>query len=518
MVQAVRAGSLLRLAILRGVLLFASVAVLHAGDAPARSAEQDLARSILQATGIKGGLIVHLGCGDGTLTAALRANDSYLVHGLATAADDLAMARRTVQGAGAYGKVSIDLLTGNRLPYIDNLVNLVVAENLGEVGMDEVMRVLCPHGVAYVKQQGKWTNSVKPRPEEMDEWTHYMHDATGNAVSSDTLVGPPARLQWVGGPRWGRHHEHMSSVSAVVSSAGRLFYIFDEGSRATIQLPAKWKLIARDAFNGVILWKRDIPLWYTHLYPLKSGPAFLPRRLVSIGNVVYVTLGLDQPLVALDAATGETIRTYAGSKATEEVLFSDGVLFLLVNKAPLKPDRYTWKDPVCWDEGSRVIKERPWDQEKRTILAVEAESGRKLWSRDAAVAPVTLSVDDRRAVFHDGEKIVCLDRKTGEQKWTSKPVAMRLPLPTFYAPTLVLYDGVVLFAGGNGRMSGYDAATGEKLWTGKHYRAGHRSPEDLLVIEGLAWTGELAGPGSNTWTGYNIRTGKVERQFKPDIK
>ncbi len=491
-----------------GILLL-SVGVLRAADT---------AGEILDATGVRGGLIVHLGCGDGKLTAALGARDGYLVHGLAGTDRDVATARRTVGAEGVYGKVSIDRLTGDGLPYIDNLVNLVVAEDLGQVGMDEVMRVLRPGGVAYIKQGGKWTNSVKPRPKELDQWTHYMHDATGNAVSSDTVVGPPRRLQWVGSPRWGRHHEHMSSISAMVSSAGRVFYIFDEGSRAAIQLPPKWKLIARDAFNGCVLWKRDIPLWYTHLYPLKSGPAFLPRRLVSVGEVVYVTLGLDQPLAALDAATGRTIRTYAGSKATEEVLFSDGVLFLLVNKTPFEPDRYTWKDPVCWNEDARVDKERPWDRKQRTILAVEADSGKMLWSKESAVAPVTLSVDDRRAVFHDGEKIVCLDRKTGQQKWASEPVVMRLPLATFYAPTLVLSDGVVLFAGGKGQMGGYDGETGEHLWTGKHHRAGHRSPEDVLVIDGLAWTGEFAGRGSNTWTGYNIRTGKIEREFKPDIQ
>jgi len=479
---------------------------------------QAAARQILDATGVQGGLIVHVGCGDGKLTAALRTNDSFMVHGLALSADDLAAARRTVHAAGTYGDVSIDLLTGDRLPYIDNLVNLAVAEDLGRLDMKEIMRVVCPGGVAYVKQGGQWTKTVKPRPKELDEWTHYMHDATGNAVANDTVVGPPRRLQWVGSPRWSRHHEHMSSVSALVSSAGRVFYIFDEGSRASIQLPPKWKLIARDAFNGVVLWKRDIPLWYTHLYPLKSGPAFLPRRLVAIGDVVYATLGLDQPLVALDAATGETIRTYDDSKATEEVLYSDGVLFLLVNKRPMKPDRYTWNNPVCWREDSRVDKERPWDQQKRTILAVEAASGKTLWSKDAVVVPVTLSVDDRRAVFHDGEKIVCLDRKTGKQRWTSEPVAMRLPLPTCFAPTLVLSDGIVLFAGGNGQMSGFDAESGEKLWTGKHYRAGHRSPEDVLVIDGLAWTGELAGRGSNTWTGCNIKTGEVEREFRPDIQ
>ncbi|MHC4332071.1 MAG: hypothetical protein ACYSWW_28575 [Planctomycetota bacterium] len=42
------------------------------------------ARRILDAAGVKGGLIVHIGCSDGKLTAALRDGDSYLVHGLAT--------------------------------------------------------------------------------------------------------------------------------------------------------------------------------------------------------------------------------------------------------------------------------------------------------------------------------------------------------------------------------------------------------------------------------------------------
>jgi len=501
------------------VILAAFGSILPAAETTTDQPQAAQARQILNATGVDGGLIVHVGCGDGKLTAALRADDRYIVHGLAATADDLAAARKTVAAAGVYGNVSIDRLTGDRLPYIDNLVNLVVADDLGKVGMAEVMRILCPNGVAYIKTDGKWGKTVKPRPKEIDEWTHYMFDATGNAVSNDAVVGPPRRLQWVGSPRWGRHHEHMSSVSAVVSSAGRVFYIFDEGSRAAIQLPAKWKLIARDAFNGVVLWKRDIPLWYTHLYPLKSGPAFLPRRLVAIGDVVYVTLGLDQPLVALDAVTGKTIRTYKNTKATEEILFSNGVLFLLVNETPMTPDRYTWKDPVCWNEGGRVARERPWDQKKRTLMAVNAESGKTLWSKKFAAAPLTLSADDGRVVFHDGEKIVCLDRATGEQRWASEPVAMRLPLPTFYAPTLVLYDGVVLFAGGRGQMGGFDAETGKKLWTGKHHRAGHQSPEDLLVVGGLAWTGRMAGRNAdNTWTGYNVRTGKVEREFPPDIK
>ena len=57
----------------------------------------------------------------------------------------------------------------------------------------EIMRVLVPSGVAYVKQADGWKKSGKPRPDEMDDWTHYLHDPTGNAVSHDALIEPPAR-------------------------------------------------------------------------------------------------------------------------------------------------------------------------------------------------------------------------------------------------------------------------------------------------------------------------------------
>ena len=94
------------------------------------------AKQILDTTGIKGGLIVHIGCGDGKLTAALRANDSpagdpfrgYIVHGLDTEAKNVAKAREHIRSLDLYGPVSVDRFDGKRLPYIDNLVNRVVAD------------------------------------------------------------------------------------------------------------------------------------------------------------------------------------------------------------------------------------------------------------------------------------------------------------------------------------------------------------------------------------------------------
>ena len=65
-----------------------------------------------------------------------------------------------------------------------------VAERLGDIPMSEVTRVLAPNGVAYLKSGGKWEKVVKPRPKEMDEWTHEAHDPGGNCVSADKLVKP----------------------------------------------------------------------------------------------------------------------------------------------------------------------------------------------------------------------------------------------------------------------------------------------------------------------------------------
>jgi hypothetical protein len=302
------------------------------------SSPEQQAEHILKACDVNGGMIVHIGCGDGRLTAALCANSSYLVHGLDHSEKRIAQAREYLQSRGVYGTVSVDKLDGDNLPYIDNLVNLVVSEELGTIPMSEVMRILCPNGAAYIRSNGKWTKMIKPRPEAIDEWTHYLHDASNNAVSHDMVVGPPRHMQWIGSPRYARHHDRMSSVSAAVAANGRVFYILDEAPHASILIPPKWALIARDAFNGTVLWKRPLGEWFTHLWPLKSGPAQLPRRLVASGDHVYVTLALDAPLTALDAVTGKTIQTYPGTKATEEIILSDGVLFLLVNDATEKTD------------------------------------------------------------------------------------------------------------------------------------------------------------------------------------
>ena len=114
--------------------------------------EHAQARKVLDAAGVKGGLVVHLGCGDGKLTAALRANDRYLVHGLDVSDAKVQQARGGILSQGLYGKVSVSRFDGRSLPYVDNLVNLVVSEGPTGVPAAEVLRVLTPRGKALLGQ------------------------------------------------------------------------------------------------------------------------------------------------------------------------------------------------------------------------------------------------------------------------------------------------------------------------------------------------------------------------------
>ena len=494
------------------VLLLVHVAVV-------RSAEQ--ASEILSAAGVKGGVIVHVGCGDGKLTAALRANESYVVHGLDR---EVTAARRHIQSRGLYGPVAVAEWDGGKLPYVENFVNLLVVSDTARVAEDEIMRVLAPGGVALVGGR----KITRPRPKEMDEWTHYLHSPDNNAVAHDSAIDFPARMQWLAGPPYSRHHDHMSGASAMVSASGRNFYIFEESPRASILIPPAWFLYARDAFNGTLLWKRPIERWHEHLYPLKSGPQLLPRRLVAVGDKIYVTLNIDDPVSELDAASGKTLRTYEGTRVTEEILCSDGVLYLVTtNSHPLRSDPN--RVFLNMDEIRADVTGGLWGEAPRVVRAVDAASGRTLWKKETTIMPLTLAVDKQSVYFHDGSSIVCLNRQNGAPRWSSETPNQRT-LRSSAAPTLVVHGDVVLFSGysgdahglraGSTTMFALSAGDGSRLWEAEHLPSGHvSSPKDIFVINGVVWHGETANSADVGYTvGYDLHTGKQVKKFPPDVQ
>jgi outer membrane protein assembly factor BamB len=483
------------------------------------------AQSILEKSGVKGGLIVHVHCGDGTLTHALKANNSYMVHGLDANDKDIQKAREFIAAKGEYGPVSVDRLTGNRLPYNDNLVNLLVAEKLGDISMDEVMRVLAPNGVAMTKGILGWKKTVKPRSAGMDEWNQYLYDSKGTMVSNDEIVGPMKHYQWVGSPEWGRHHDTTASLSALVSANGRIFYIMDEGPRESIQLPSENFLVARDAFSGTILWKRPIPDWQDHLFPLKSGPNYLPRRLVAVGDRVYVTLGINAPLSELDAVTGETKRTFANTELTSEVIFSDKTLFLVVGRPEKTEKLFAPKSTYVWDNFTWAKDEWGWSKKEAKIMAIDMDGGKVLWeNKTHPVAPLSLSADSKAVYFYDGAKMICINRKNGQENWQTPIEIKNLKnIDTAYTPRIVISDDVALFSGGltepfsAGKLIALSAGDGRKLWEVQQEPSGHFTALDLFAIDGLVWTGATAMMADKgNFIGRDIHTGEPKKEIACD--
>ena len=273
------------------------------------------------AIGARGGLVVLVGCDDPAPLVTLRASDSCLAHGLDTDAKNVANARKHIQSKRLYGKVSVDMFDGKNLPYADNLVNLLVAEKLGGVTRAEVLRVLAPLGVANVG--GK--KFVIPRPKNIDDWTHYLHSASGNPVAQDDAVRPPRQLQWVASPKWGRHHEHMASMNAMVSSDGKVFSICDQGPRVSMMHPPQWKLSAHDAVDPSRQPRQGWPVFRHDSARSGHTAAMVPANLtqqwsadiggkltqpVTADGKVYVASIDRHALHALSAKTGKPIWRY----------------------------------------------------------------------------------------------------------------------------------------------------------------------------------------------------------------
>jgi len=516
------------------VPLFAGV--LCAAEVPEGDAERGLARQILKTAGVEGGLVVHVGCGDGRLTAALHAGDRYLVHGLDTDADAVARARDHVRRCGLYGAVSVDTFDGTRLPYADDLVNLLVMEGPSRVAEREIRRVLAPRGVALVsgdRSQGAggrgeqvevggrtWLKIVEPWPEGIDEWTHSLHSPGGNPVAEDRVVGPPRRLRWTAGPLWARSHGWTPSVSAMVSAGGRLFSICDETlSCVDGTVPGKWALIARDAFSGVLLWKHPIPEWGSAALsgtPDTGGggvvgrftmPPNVSKRLVAVGDTVFVTLGPAAPITALDAATGRVKRVYAGTARADEVLCTGERLIVSIN-----PPAEQRPVPVPRDA-------TPPPAPGKEVCAVNVATGEVLWKRGpfAAIRACTsqdpfgrleLAAGDGKVFVLTAGTIVCMDEASGKTLWQLDRPALpeeavrRIGFAGMYEyllSVMVYHDGVVLLAQPEpnthhtyhtmpGTLYAFDAADGRAMWEHAYGGWGHCTPPDVFVAGDVVWT------------------------------
>ncbi|MDP6526152.1 MAG: PQQ-binding-like beta-propeller repeat protein [Kiritimatiellia bacterium] len=181
-------------------------------------------------------------------------------------------ARKYLMTQGLYGtRVAVHQGTVEKLPYTDYFANIITSERDNpSTSAAEIMRVLRPHGgllflrstdnaamkelaAAFpgsrLEQNGKkldlsWT---RPKLEGEGEWTHFYADPANTACSNDKLVSWPMKLQWFGRPGPDRMTDRHNKTSAPLYKNGRMI------------VPGLNYFVGVDAYNGSILWEKDVP-------------------------------------------------------------------------------------------------------------------------------------------------------------------------------------------------------------------------------------------------------------------
>jgi len=479
-----------------------------------------------------GGLIVRLGCADTQALVALHKSDNVIVHGLDADPRIVEAARDQIDATGKYGPVSVGQFDGKHLPYADNLVNVIVVGDKCQVTNEEMTRVLAPGGVALeidpeTRNLKPETRFRKPWPDDIDQWTHFLHDASGNPVAQDQKVGPPRHLQWVSAPRWCRSHELDISVPAVVSASGRVFSVIDQGPTGVHETPMKlaekrfpdqWALVAQDAFNGIELWHIPIPKWGPRSwergrnpYLMSTGdemwskPPTLSRRLVAVGNRVYITLGYRALVSELDAATGEKLRDFADTETTDEFMICDGVL--LARRCVISDgERPTVRRIRA--KSKRSPRRGPGDARLEfpdaTLVAIDVASGDTLWKKPAGeMIPFSLAASDGKVCFlqvkDESDQLTALDLRTGAELWQTDAPRPFGEFGAMGTSLAIAGDKVILVANG---VNAYGLSNGKRLWRkeGSIPRS-FRGLPDLMIANNAVWAGVLATAGIDVNTG-----------------
>ncbi|MEI6232947.1 MAG: PQQ-binding-like beta-propeller repeat protein [Planctomycetota bacterium] len=375
-------------------------------------AEEPPAEAVWNAVGIRHGLVVHVGAMEGAFAEAIAKNEQLLVQALALDAATETQLRLRFVKAGIHGQATAARVGADgSLPLADQVASIVLADldAAKTLKREELLRVLRPLGKAYFKSDGKWAAVDKPRSKEVDNWPQYFHDAAMSDVSSDIIAGPARGLQWQVGPQ-DTHSDGVRVIDDLVIGHDA------EG------------LWARDAFNGLPLWRRPGMLPATRFGWLVDSSRIYIFPGASTGGTNLPNGIPSRCQLALDLRTGKTVLEY-----------NEGLTFKLPAEMP--------KDPAAAKELQQALKERARDFQARLIdglliqvagpgLAVlDAQSGKRLWSAQALDGMVwghpLASGDTLYAVQGTWaqaasythwpvtvvERVLALDLKTGQQRW-----------------------------------------------------------------------------------------------------
>ena len=489
------------------------------------------------------GLALVMGHQAMSLTQQLVGVSQYNWVALASSESQTAEVRRRLDQAGLYGKRSTVFNgTLSEQQFSDYLFNVIVVNTpLNELKIEdagiEFLRILSPSGgrlilsksntsdaierlleacnqqLTLIDDQKAWVLKRKALPQS-GEWTHLYANAANTVSTTDAYASDTVRPLWFGqpGPREmsDRHHR----AAAPLFKNGIMFVPGDNG------------VLGADAYNGTMLWKREIPHFRRIKIARDAGNVALDdERVYAVAdNFCYV----------LDQSTGEekkVIRVpqikYGGMDAHWGYLASVDQMLIGSGRKPTAIfNQYSRLD---WGEYSELVTsdylfglnkstaQNKWFYKGGAILTasicigegkiffVESRSEKALKDADGLIA---------FSAMRDKLFVVAIDMHTGKALWK-----------TPFDDTLVEHylfgsyaDGKLIMAG-SGNVKGslwygtyaFDSDSGQKAWknsqmhltwtNGSHGEQCHRA----LIMDGVVYTEPFA---------YDLATGEKKADWK----
>lgn len=424
------------------------------------------ARRILEQTGVTEGFCVDLGCDGGQLARELARQSDLRVWSVDADAGRVADARELLDAAALYGtRVTVHKGTLESLGYPQHFADLVICDRgAADEAVDaaSVHRVLKPGGgVAYIAVDGpdafdeaagaqRWLRAGRVPGAEIAQadgaltvqraplkgigrWTHQYGTIARTGTSTDEAVRLPLRMQWFGRPGPAMMISRHWRGPAPLSIDGRLFVI------------GQFRITALDAYNGRHLWERDLPLAGRFPVSTEGGNAAVDRE------AIYVAVNSD--CLRLDAETGETQMTYTPPVTVTEGENAPGWDYLGVTEELVLGTVGDGAPLFALDKETGQVR---WTYEPEQSVGHDsvAVGGGCVYAIDAATPAQADKLRRRGEPTRGLSRLVALDAGGGGLLWATPAILPRRDLRL---------SQDVLLATGGGRMSAYDAETGDIL-------------------------------------------------------
>jgi outer membrane protein assembly factor BamB len=409
----------------------------------------EMITSFLKLSPFQKGLCLNLNDEDGKTTIALAKGSSLTVQGISSDFEKSQKLRFIISNTEVADRTSFVWKRTSHLPYLDDLINLVVATNWEmndnkQTSIAEIVRVLKLGGVAIIgsdtgtnleglvseankiylskaekiSRKGAWIKITKVQNPDFGEWSNLEGNAELNNVSPDKIfVAPYKEIRWCNGPIWATE-----TFQNAVYAGGRSYHHESIWVSPTL---SQWYLVARDANNGCELWREKIDT--------KKG--YVDKSFCADDKLVFCIEGAPNQLnelVARDGNSGKIFRKYPISLGASVTSLNDCLITggTIIEK---ESGKIRWKKPaICQSAGAN---DTVFVYDGKNVEAVKLSDGKTIWKIE--LEDFKLSNIYLRKIFSKADMIyikiesvessttrkyilVALEKSTGKLIWSKE--------------------------------------------------------------------------------------------------